>query len=56
MQKVIWYVFILILVFIIVAYYKGFTQDVQTTGGAVARIILYLQGRNNNGTLANYPR
>lgn len=55
MSKAMWYIFILILIFLIVAYYKGFSSDVSNTGSALSKIILYLQGRNSSGTITNYP-
>lgn len=55
MGKSVWYIFVLILVFLLVVYYKGVTSDVSTSGGVLEKIILFLQGRNSSGTVAAYP-
>lgn len=57
MSKGMYYIFILILVFLVLAYYKGFASDVSNSGGVLYKIILGLQGRNAaNGGVANYPQ
>ena len=56
MGKVLYYIFILSLVLIIVAYYKG-ASTVGNTGGTILdRTILYLTGRNGQGNFAAYPQ
>lgn len=57
MQKGVYYIFVLILVFLVLAYYKGFSSDISSGGGVIYNIILGLQGRNkSNGAVANYPK
>lgn len=55
MSKGVFYIFLLIVLFLVLAYFKGFVADTQAAGGAVSRIILYLQGRNDAGNVAAYP-
>ncbi|WP_157067204.1 hypothetical protein [Alicyclobacillus shizuokensis] len=55
MKQVFWYMFVLILVLILVAYYKGTTSDISTGGSALQKLILTLQGRNSKGNFASYP-
>lgn len=56
MGKIAWYIFVLILVFLLVVYYKGVTSDVNAGGSVLETIILFLQGRNSQGQVANYPQ
>lgn len=57
MKQLGYYVFILIALFLVLAYYKGFTSDVNAGGGVVYNILLGLQGRNKStGAIANYPK
>lgn len=56
MEKFMNYAFILIFLLIAVAYWNGSIQLVSTGGSAVNRIIQTLQGRDENGEFANYPR
>lgn len=55
MGKAIYYIAILIGLFLVVVYYKGFSSDVGATGGAVSKLVLFLQGRDTNGNITNYP-
>ena len=56
MNKVLTYMFFLILALILVAYYKGTSNVLGTFGSQVRSLVLYLQGRNNSGNFANYPK
>lgn len=50
-----WLIFLLILVLILVAYFRGSTSVGGTLFTGLDRSILYLQGRNSQGNFANYP-
>lgn len=56
MNKILFYMFILIMTLVLVAYYKGSSSILQTFGGFVDKTILFLQGRNEAGEFANYPQ
>lgn len=56
MKNWMWYVFLLILVFLVVVYYKGSSSVAGTGGTILDRTILYLQGRNSSGNVAAYPQ
>lgn len=47
--------FWLILVLILVAYYKGTSSVAGTFGTQISNLVKALQGRNSNGSFANYP-
>lgn len=56
MNRLFWYMFVLILVLLLVAYYKGTTSVIKTGGQAVGNLAMILQGRNpSNGQFASYP-
>lgn len=57
MKTAFYYIFILIAIFLVVAYYKGATANVSTAGGVLNTLIQTLQGRNNQtGAATNYPQ
>lgn len=56
MGKVTNYIFLLIALLIVVVYYKGTSDVVVNTGASVRRVINTLQGRNDQGEFANYPK
>lgn len=55
MSAALWYVFILSLVLVIVAYYVGFQTDVNTISTAFTNIVQTATGRNSSGTFSAYP-
>lgn len=56
MNKIFSMVFWLILILIVVVYWRGATETVKTIGSGVNNIIRTLQGRRDDGTFANYPK
>jgi len=52
---VIYYGAILIALLIVVAYYRGSTSVLGTFGSFLDNTVLFLQGRNKQGTFAAYP-
>jgi hypothetical protein len=56
MSKTLQYMFYLILVLILVAYYKGTKSVGGTIFGGVNTIINSLQGKNADGNFSNYPQ
>ncbi len=56
MGKIIFYMFVLILVYLLIVYYKGTSSVAGTIGGQLQNIVLYLQGRNSAGKVADYPQ
>lgn len=56
MNSIIRYSFYLILILILVAYFKGTTSIASTFGASINQILLTLQGRNpKTGGFADYP-
>lgn len=56
MNKTIFYIFALILIFLVLAYYKGFSTDTTSAGGVINNLVSTLQGRNSKtGALEAYP-
>lgn len=55
MNKFMFYAFILILVYILIVYYKGTGSTVSYMGQFIDRTILFLQGRDQAGNQAGYP-
>lgn len=49
------WVFVLILAFLVLLYFKGFTSDVTSGGGVLGNLINTLQGRNAQGNITQYP-
>lgn len=56
MSKIVFYIAVLIGIFLMIVYYKGSTSVIGTSGSAIGNLILFLQGRDKNGTMANYPK
>lgn len=56
MNKAFWYIFVLILVIILVAYYRGTSENIRAAGSATSNLVEILQGRNpSTGQFAAYP-
>lgn len=55
MSQIVKYAFYLILIMIVVAYYKGSSSVAGTLGNSINNLILVLQGRNYKGEFADYP-
>jgi hypothetical protein len=55
MDEVVFYVFILALMLIFVAYFAGFATDVQAVQGAGVNLLNAATGRNSSGQFAAYP-
>lgn len=56
MSKVVFYIAVLIGIFLVIVYYKGSTSVINSGGSAIGNLVLFLQGRNTQGTVANYPQ
>lgn len=56
MSKIAFYIAALIALFLVVVYYKGSTKVISTSGSAIGDMILFLQGRDTKGNVANYPQ
>lgn len=54
-NQILWYLFVLSLVLVIVAYYVGFQTDVTTLSGAISNLFQLATGRNAQGVFAAYP-
>ncbi len=54
-NQIMFYVFVLSLVLIGVAYYTGLVADTQAFGGAFNTLLLTATGRNAQGAFAGYP-
>jgi hypothetical protein len=56
MNKFVTYAFYLVALLLILAYYKGFSSNVDSAAGGVNRILRTLQGRDpDTGNFENYP-
>lgn len=55
-DRTIYYVFVLSLVLIALAYYTGLKSDLGAISSAVNSLILYVTGRNSKGNFAGYPK
>lgn len=53
--SIVWYIFILIAIFLVVIYYKGSTAVGGTFLQGLQNETLFLQGRNAQGQITNYP-
>lgn len=51
----IWYLFVLALFLIAVAYYVGLTSDIQSVTTGLSNLGLTFTGRNSSGQFAGYP-
>lgn len=56
MSKAIFYIAVLIGIFLVIVYYKGSTAVIGTSGSALGNLVMFLQGRNSNGQITNYPQ
>lgn len=54
-DKTLWYLFILSLVLIGVAYYTGLKSDAGAFASAINKLGLTFTGRNSQGTFSAYP-
>lgn len=55
MSKAIFYIAVLIGIFLVIVYYKGSSSVISTSGSALGNLVMFLQGRNSNGQITNYP-
>lgn len=55
-DRVIWYLFILGLALLALAYYVGLKSDAAAVSAAVNSLILNITGRDKNGKFAGYPK
>jgi hypothetical protein len=56
MQRAIFYAAVLIGLFLVIVYYRGSTSVINAGGSAIGKLILFLQGRDANGHITNYPQ
>lgn len=56
MSKAIFYIAVLIGIFLVIVYYKGSTSVISTSGSALGNLVMFLQGRNSQGNITNYPQ
>ena len=56
MEKALWYIFILSLVLIALAYYVGVQTDAPALANAIQQIVYAVTGRNSSGSFAGYPK
>ena len=56
MQKALFYIFILSLVLVGLAYYVGVQTDAPALKDAIVGIIYGVTGRNSQGNFAGYPK
>lgn len=54
-MKIIYWIFILIFVYLLVAYYRGSASVLSVFGDFVDKTILFLQGRDSTGKQTDYP-
>lgn len=55
-DRALWYIFILSLVLIGVAYWVGLKSDIGSISAALNSLVLYVTGRNSKGNFAGYPK
>jgi hypothetical protein len=55
MSRALNYVFILVFVLIVVAYFRGTVQVVGSLGENISGVLNTLQGRNSDGEFSKYP-
>lgn len=55
MMKVGFWIFLLILVYLLISYYKGTTGLINVFGSFFDQTVLFLQGRKADGTVGSYP-
>jgi hypothetical protein len=56
MKNAIFYIAVLIGLFLVIVYFKGSTAVINSGGSAISNLVLFLQGRNSNGQITNYPQ
>lgn len=56
MDKALFYIFVLSLVLIGLAYYVGLTSDVPSIANGLRSLIYSVTGRNSSGNFAGYPK
>jgi hypothetical protein len=56
MNKIVFYIAVLIGIFLMIVYYKGSTSVISSGGSAIGNLVLFLQGRNTKGTVSGYPQ
>lgn len=56
MKQAVFYMAVLIGIFLVIVYYKGSTSVISTSGSALGNLVLFLQGRNTQGQITNYPQ
>lgn len=55
-DRVVWYLFILGLALLALAYYVGLKSDASAISAALNSLILNITGRTKNGQFAGYPK
>ena len=55
-MKVVYWMFILILVYLLVSYYRGTVEIGKVFSEFVTKVILFLQGRTASGAVGGYPK
>lgn len=55
LDKALFYIFVLSMILVVVAYYAGSTSVLQQLGQSLSSIILTATGRDSNGKFAAYP-
>lgn len=56
MERALFYIFVLSLVLIGLAYYVGVQTDAPALAGAIRSIVYSVTGRNSQGNFAGYPK
>lgn len=56
MNKIVFYIAVLIGIFLMIVYYKGSSNVISSSGSAIGNLVLFLQGRDKAGTVASYPK
>lgn len=56
LEIVLWYIFVLSLVLILVAYYQGVKTDVTQFSSAINSLLQTATGRNAQGNFVAYPK
>lgn len=55
MDRALFYIFVLSLVLIALAYYVGLTSDLPVVANALQKVIFAVTGRTSKGKFASYP-
>lgn len=56
MSKIVFYIAVLVGIFLIIVYYRGSSAVIGQSGSAIGNLIMFLQGRNANGQITQYPQ